>query len=178
MLPADGLAVGAAFAIQFRLRSMAARMSTRQAAALQAGDIGFEVDWSPSSWPSFRGSGQLLRIRSHLEQQEATTLMRIEQHKGVARARVLAQELQAIVRQYKPEILDAWLTASRESGIAELHSFAAGLQQEYLSIRAALSDTWSTGQVEGKSTRVKGVRRQIYGRAKFDLLKQRVVQRA
>lgn len=120
----------------------------------------------------------LLSSRSQLDQEEAATLARIEQHGEVARARVLAQEFQAMVRQHQPEALDAWLAASRESGIAELESFAAGLQQEYPSIRAALSESWSTGQVEGQITRVKLVKRQMYGRAKFDLLKQRVVQRA
>ncbi len=83
-----------------------------------------------------------------------------------------------MVRQRKPEVLDAWLAECRASGIAELESFAAGLQQEYPSIRAALSEPWSTGQVEGQITRVKLVKRQMYGRAKFDLLKQRVLQRA
>lgn len=120
----------------------------------------------------------LLRSHSQLDQEEAATLARIEQHGEVARARTLAQEFQAMVRQRKPEVLDGWLAASRESGIAELESFAAGLQQEYPSIRAALSEPWSTGQVEGQVTRVKLVKRQMYGRAKFDLLKQRVVQRA
>jgi transposase len=120
----------------------------------------------------------LLRSRSQLDQEEAATLVRIEQHEEVARARVLAQEFQAMVRQRKPEVLDAWLAECRASGIAELESFAAGLQQEYPSIRAALSEPWSTGQVEGQITRVKLVKRQMYGRAKFDLLKQRVLQRA
>jgi transposase len=91
----------------------------------------------------------LLRSRSQLDQEESTTLARIEQHEEVARARVLAQEFQAMVRQRKPEAFDAWLAECRESGIAELESFAAGLQQEYPSIRAALSEPWNTGQVEG-----------------------------
>ncbi len=119
----------------------------------------------------------LLRSRSQLDQAEAATLARIEQHEEVACARRLAQEFQAMVRQRKPEAFDAWLAECRESGIAELESFAAGLQQEYPSIRAALSEPWSTGQVEGQITRVKLVKRQMYGRAKFDLLKQRVLQR-
>jgi transposase len=120
----------------------------------------------------------LLRSRSQLDQEEAATLARIEQHPDVARARALAQEFQAMVRQRTPEAFDSWLAKCRESGIAELESFAAGLQQEYSSIRAALSEPWSTGQVEGQITRVKLVKRQMYGRAKFDLLKQRVLQRA
>ena len=83
-----------------------------------------------------------------------------------------------MVRQRRAEALDGWLEASRESGIPELQSFATGLQHEYASIQAALSEPWSTGQVEGQITRVKLLKRQMYGHAKFDLLKQRVLQRA
>lgn len=120
----------------------------------------------------------LLRSRSQLTQKEAATLARMEQHGDVAQARRLAQEFQVMVRQRQSEAFDGWLAASRTSGIAELESFAAGLQQEYSSIRAALSEPWSTGQVEGQITRLKLLKRQMYGRAKFDLLKQRVVQPA
>jgi len=120
----------------------------------------------------------LLRSSSQLDDEEMATVARIQQHPDVARAIELAQEFQAMVRQRRGEALDGWLEASRESGIAELQSFATGLQHEYASIRAALSEPWSTGQVEGQITRVKLVKRQMYGRAKFDLLKQRVLRRA
>ncbi len=120
----------------------------------------------------------LLRSPSAFDDEQTATFARIQQHPDVMRAQTLAQEFQAMVRQRRPEALDGWLAASKESGIPELHSFAMGLQHEYASIRAALSEPWSTGQVEGQITRVKLVKRQMYGRAKFDLLKQRVLQRA
>lgn len=120
----------------------------------------------------------LLRNSSQLDEEEAAIFERIQQHPDVVRAHRLAQEFQAMVRQRRAEALDGWLAASQESGIPELQSFAAGLQHEYASIRAALSEPWSTGQVEGQITRVKLLKRQMYGRAKFDLLKQRVLQRA
>ena len=83
-----------------------------------------------------------------------------------------------MVRQRRAEAVDEWLAASQESGIPELQSFATGAPHEDASIRAALSEPWSTGQVEGQITRVELLTRQMYGRAKFDLLKQRVLQRA
>ena len=118
--------------------------------------------------------------RQYEEYDDETTAMfaRIQQHPDVLRAHTLAQEFQAMVRQRCPEALDGWLAACLASAIPELHNFAAGLQCEYASIRAALSEPWSTGQVEGQITRVKLVKRQMYGRAKFDLLKQRVLQRS
>jgi transposase len=120
----------------------------------------------------------LLRSSAEFDAEESATFSRIQQHSEVARALELAQEFQAMVRQRRPERLDEWLTACLESGILELQSFATGLQHEYASIRAALSEPWSTGQVEGQITRVKLLKRQMYGRAKFDLLKQRVLQHA
>jgi transposase len=120
----------------------------------------------------------LLRSSAEFDAEESVTFSRIQQHPEVARAIELAQEFQAMVRQRRPERLDGWLAACLESGILELQSFATGLQHEYASIRAALSEPWSTGQVEGQITRVKLAKRQMYGRAKFDLLKQRVLQRA
>jgi transposase len=120
----------------------------------------------------------LLRNPSQLDNEEVAIFERIRQHPDVARAIELAQEFQAMVHQRRAEALDGWLAASQESGIAELQSFATGLQHEYASIRAALSEPWSTGQVEGQITRLKLLKRQMYGRAKFDLLKQRVLQRA
>ena len=120
----------------------------------------------------------LLRSSAEFDAEESATFRRIQQHAQVARAIELAQKFQAMVRQRRPERLDEWLAACLESGILELQSFATGLQHEYASIRAALSEPWSTGQVEGQITRVKLAKRQMYGRAKFDLLKQRVLQRA
>ena len=120
----------------------------------------------------------LLRNPSQFDDEATAMFARIQQHPDVLRAHTLAQEFQAMVRQRCPEALDGWLAACLASAIPELHNFAAGLQREYASIRAALSEPWSTGQVEGQITRVKLVKRQMYGRAKFDLLKQRVLQRS
>jgi transposase len=120
----------------------------------------------------------LLRSSAEFDAEESATFSRMVQHRGVACALKLAQEFQAMVRQRRPELLDECLAVCLESGIMELQSFAKGLQHEYTSIRAGLSEPWSTGQVEGQITRVKLLKRQMYGRAKFDLLKQWVLRRA
>jgi len=53
-----------------------------------------------------------------------------------------------------------------------------GLRAEYAAARAALSEPWSTGQVEGQITRLKYLKRQMYGRAHIDLLRLRVLHAA
>lgn len=117
----------------------------------------------------------LLRTPTSLNAVDATTLTRLQQHPTVQQAYGLAQDFQTMVRQRIPTALDGWVARCVQSEIAELQTFAKGLQQEYASIQAALSEPWSSGQVEGQVTRLKLVKRQMYGRAKCDLLRKRVL---
>jgi transposase len=71
--------------------------------------------------------------------------------------------------------LDGWLSEVASSGIAELEGFARGLMQDKAVVEAGLSLEWSNGQVEGKVNRLKSLKRAMYGRAGFDLLKARVL---
>lgn len=71
--------------------------------------------------------------------------------------------------------LAPWLAAAGES---ELKSFAAGIRRDYDAVLAALLFQWSNGQVEGQVNRVKLVKRSMYGRAGFALLRKRVLRAA
>jgi len=55
--------------------------------------------------------------------------------------------------------------------IFQLQTFVEGLRQDYDAIHAALSMPCSNGQTEGQVNRLKFIKRQMYGRAKFDLLR-------
>ncbi len=83
------------------------------------------------------------------------------------------------VRKADPEAalkeLDTWLTDARTSGVRAVETFAAGLEQDGAAIRSALTTPWSSGQAEGQITRLKLIKRQMYGRAGFDLLHRRVL---
>jgi len=54
-------------------------------------------------------------------------------------------------------------------------SFARGIINDEKAIRAAMTSSWSNGQTEGQITRLKLVKRQIYGRGKIDLLQARMI---
>ena len=100
-----------------------------------------------------------------------------------ATAYQLAQQFMAMIRKRTVNMLDTWLEASTNSQIVDLQNFATGIQQDYRAIRAALETEWSNGQTEGQVNRgsppgLKCLKRQMYGRAKFDLLRQRVLSRA
>jgi transposase len=56
-----------------------------------------------------------------------------------------------------------------------LQSFATRIKEDYAAVRAALETTWSNGQTAGQTHRLKLLKRQMYGRANFDLLRQRVL---
>ena len=71
--------------------------------------------------------------------------------------------------------LDAWLTEARNCGVAAIETFAAGVEADGAAVRAALVETWSSGQAEGQVNRLKVLKRQGYGRASFALLRQRIL---
>ena len=74
--------------------------------------------------------------------------------------------------------LDDWIKRAKESGIPELRSFAKGLLKDYDAVLAGLTLPWSQGQTEGQIQRLKFLKRQMYGRASFPVLRQRVLRRA
>jgi len=119
----------------------------------------------------------LVRDRKALEANEEAELVRLLQDAEVAQSYALVQQFQQMVRRRQVEHLDPWLEACRNQGASELQSFAAGIRQEGAAIRAALSLPYSNGPVEGQITRLKLLKRQMYGRAKLDLLRLRVVHR-
>jgi transposase len=71
--------------------------------------------------------------------------------------------------------LDGWLRTAEASGARELRRFAASLQRDRAAVQAALTEAWSSGQVEGQVTKLKLIKRQMYGRGKLDLLRKRLL---
>ena len=71
--------------------------------------------------------------------------------------------------------LDRWLSETRTCGVAALKTFAAGLAQDGPAVRAALTTSWSNAQAEGQISRLKMLKRTMYGRASFALLRRRVL---
>jgi hypothetical protein len=80
-----------------------------------------------------------------------------------------------MLRQGRPDRFARWIQACADSGIAELQYVAPGLVQEESSIRAALHEPWTSGQGKGQLRRLKFLKRQMYGRALFARLSQRVL---
>jgi len=86
----------------------------------------------------------------------------------------LAAEFAALLRKVGTGCVADWLRAAERSGCRELRLFAAGVRQDESAVTAAVTEQWSNGPVEGQVNRLKTIKRQMYGRAGFDLLRARV----
>lgn len=87
----------------------------------------------------------------------------------------LVEEFRQIVRERKEDALTSWMQRANLSGLVDFENFVQGLERDESAVRGALSSKWSNGQVEGQVNRLKFIKRQMFGRAKFDLLKARVL---
>lgn len=120
----------------------------------------------------------LLKPAAELEAEEARyvkELCRLSPEIKVGQE--LAREFQRIVRERCVEVFDQWRESVKASAIGEFERFANGLMKDEAAVRAGLSTAWSSGQVEGQVNRLKMIKRQMYGRANFDLLRARVLHR-
>jgi len=93
----------------------------------------------------------------------------------IEKAKELAQAFAHMVRERSSDKLNEWLRSAARSQLKEFVSFARGLSEDYGAVINALRHEWSNGQLEGQVNRLKLIKRAMYGRAKFDLLKARVL---
>ena len=77
-----------------------------------------------------------------------------------------------MIRKRTLDTFDPWLEQAKSSLIA---SFASGILKDKAAVVAAITSPWSNGQTEGQITKLKLVKRQMYGRGKIDLLQARVI---
>ena len=94
-------------------------------------------------------------------------------HSDLESAIELAQQFAVLVRQHLPLELDAWLDKAKNSSVCLLQSFALSLESDYNAVKAGVTLLTSNGPVEGHINRLKMLKRQMYGRAKLDLLERR-----
>lgn len=93
----------------------------------------------------------------------------------IATAEHLAQQFRQVFEHRDSDALKDWLVRSVASEIPELKRFVTGLERDYEAVTAAVERHWSNGQVEGQVHRLKLLKRQMYGRSGFLLLRRRVL---
>jgi transposase len=94
---------------------------------------------------------------------------------AVGQACALTARFATLIRERQAERLTEWLTEAEGSGLAEFQTFVHGLRRDEAAVRAALTEIWSQGPVEGHNHRLKLIKRAMYGRGDVKLLRKRVL---
>ena len=109
--------------------------------------------------------------RTAVESQQLTQLR--AQPGELADAITLTEDFAQLVRQRQGAQLDPWLERAAQSTLGVFQRFAQGLRDDYAAVKAGMTLPWSTGPVEGHINRLKMLKRQMFGRARLDLLSRR-----
>lgn len=164
------------------IRAMGYRGGYSILTAWMAGDLRSTVPRSGAApkrkppWSPRRAAWLLMRDEADLSEDDSQALDRMRQADAqVSAVHALAHRFLDMVREGQTDVLMDWIDDAREAGVASLKGFASGLIQDLDAVRNALLLPWSNGQVEGQINRLKLIKRQMYGRAGFDLLRKRVL---
>ena len=124
-----------------------------------------------------RATSLVLRREAKRTEDEAQQLAQLRaQHAAVDEAIDLAEDFATLVRQRQPEHFDPWLQRATTSTLEALQRFANGLRDAYAAVKAGVTLPWSSGPVESHINRLKMLKRQMFGRARLDLLSRRFVR--
>jgi transposase len=97
----------------------------------------------------------------------------LEKSPLLQQARELSLEFKFLMAQKKGECLESWCQQAGQ--FPAFSGFVRGIRQDFQAVQQAFSSSWSNGQTEGQVNRLKTIKRQMYGRASFNLLRLRVL---
>jgi transposase len=127
----------------------------------------------PGAPPARKLSHLMTTQREQLTKAEAVTVAKIETNvPALAAARALLDRFHRMLRTHDSVALTSWIA---DSETILLSSFCKGITADLAAAKAVLTERWSNGQTEGQITRLKLVKRQMYGRPRLDLLRARLV---
>lgn len=117
-----------------------------------------------------------IRRKEDVKEREQQARQRIRHiHPEVECAVDLVEQFLDMMRQRTADPLEEWFTCAANSSIPEFKQFVEKLQKDKQAVTNGFQLPWSQGQVEGQVNRLKLLKRSMYGRARFDLLRQRVL---
>jgi len=94
---------------------------------------------------------------------------------GIREATEVIEGYVSLIRERRGEDLSSWLGRARGCFVPEIKAFAERLCQDEAAVRSGIALDWSNGPVEGHVNRLKAIKRAMFGRARFDLLRARVL---
>jgi transposase len=134
------------------------------------------VPAAPPAPPARRAASWILTPPADLADDDRAALARITARCSELKAtRDLVRGFADMLCRRRGERLEAWAAQAEASEVSELRSFAAGLRRDWAAVTAGLTLPYSSGAVEGHVNRIKMIKRQMYGRAKPDLLRKRIL---
>jgi transposase len=168
----DGCHNGAALCRKLKAAGFSGshRVVTEWATCRRQEEVAASDDKRPRKWPSARAIARMMTVeRDKLSKTVARPITIIEGAvPRLTAARDLIDRFHNLIRGRASAYLEAWFAAAKPSLVA---SFAKGIVQDHAAVKAALSEPWSNGQTKGHNTKLKLVKRQMYGRAGLDLLR-------
>ena len=111
----------------------------------------------------------------HLPRTTTRSLSLILTDPECQRVYTLTHPLHTLIRHRRGAALTPWLTAAKATKIPELVRFATSIHQDEQAVRNGCTVIWSPGIVEGFNNQIKRLKRIMYGRARFDLLRKRIL---
>jgi len=116
------------------------------------------------------------KLRSQMTAEQGNTVDALKKAcPGYAVMRSLVLSFRTILRTGQIKTLHAWMKKADASGLYRMQRFVRRLKQDQSAVEAAVEQSWSNGPVEGHINRLKTLKRQMYGRAGFELLRARVL---
>ncbi|MEV0177583.1 transposase [Streptomyces sp. NPDC050803] len=146
-------------------------------------------DWARSrlEWPTARArppappsvrkvTGWLTRRPSSLDEDEHQQLKTVlDTCPELARAHQLVRDFGDMLTQQTGVLLPAWIDEALAADLPGLTGFARGLTSDLDAVTAGLTLCWSSDGTEGAVNRIKKIKRQLFGRAEFDLLRKMIL---
>ncbi|MFD8393040.1 transposase [Streptomyces sp. NPDC059680] len=117
-----------------------------------------------------------LRPRETLTESQDEQLLQVRLARSdIARACDLARAFAGLVRHQRGYLLLEWIRQAGQDAPKPMKGFAGFLRQDLDAVTAGLTLPWSSGVVEGHVNRVKALKRAMYGRVSFELLRIRIL---
>ncbi|MFE7302670.1 ISL3 family transposase [Streptomyces sp. NPDC057579] len=118
----------------------------------------------------------IMRPRETLTESQEERLLEVRLAcPDIARACDLARTFADLVRHQRGQLLLEWIRQAEQEAPKPMSGFAGFLRRDLDAVTAGLTLTWSSGVVEGHVNRIKTLKRAMYGRASFALLRTRIL---
>lgn len=113
---------------------------------------------------------------------EQVTTITEKQYQQVLLTYPLISELYALIKEFyaiifssHAEKLDPWILKAKHLEVPELKVFLEGLSRDLLAIKNGITYKYNNGLAEGSVNKIKVIKRIMYGRNSFELLKAKVL---